>query len=90
MTLKWRPVVRKCTHLKKRDSHLKQYFDLYHSMAPLPHLFTSPLHPHILTNGVYLGCFPLHNLFLYLDTPPPRHPPIFLLVQAIFEQNFLP
>jgi hypothetical protein len=54
-------------------------------MAPLPLSDTVPFLTHIYA-GLHLGVFALHNLFLYSDTPPPRHPS-FLLPQDIFEPN---
>jgi len=56
-------------------------------MTPLPHSDTAPFLPHIL--WPLLGVLALHSLFLYSDTPPPRHTS-FRSAQAIFEPNLFP
>jgi hypothetical protein len=66
----------------------KTVIDLYHPMTPLPRFDTTPFLPHIFTLPP-LGALALHSLFLYSDTPPPRHTS-FRSAQVIFEPKLLP
>ena len=68
----WKSILQ--TLKERRQPSQTQQFDVYHPMAPLPRSDTAPFFLTYLLLASTWGVLALHSLFLYSDTPPPRHP----------------